>query len=338
MKAEGIGWGKLYIAGEYAVVHPGHPAIILATQRCIRASIQSSQQFSLKNVNNGLEIVFNDLNHTEEYWKYALSALKVFYRFLEEKEHSFSPVCITLESDLDSEDGLKLGLGSSGAVVAAIIKGLNKYYQCNLDLLSQYKLCVISQIELQVSGSFGDLAAAVFGDIIHYTRFADFDRFESISKLITMDWPLLSIAYLDWPFDLHWVVGWTGHPASTKSHVEWINRFKDDIKYGELLNKAKIIVNDMINCRSTGEFLEGIRRYRTWLNQLEKLTRLNIETSLIRTFIEICFRYEGIAKSSGAGGGDCAIAFFTHPVNISDILLSVGIMPLTITIAKREVV
>lgn len=337
MKAEGIGWGKLYIAGEYAVVHPGHPAIILATQRCIRVNIQDSKEFSLRNVNNEIEIVLNDLNHSDEYWKYAISALKVFYRLLEEKNRPSAPVCITIESDLDSEDGIKLGLGSSGAVVAAIIKGLNKYHQLNMDLLSQYKMCVISQIGLQIGVSYGDLAAAVFGGIIRYTRFADFDHSESISEMITMDWPSLSITYLKWPFDLHWVVGWTGHPSSTKSHVDWIKRFAGDIKYVELLSKAKMIVDDVVNSRSIEEFLDGIQRYRIWLNQLEKHTHLAIETPLIKMFIDVCLRNDGVGKSSGAGGGDCAIAFFPHPANISDILLSIGIMPLTITIAKREV-
>ena len=126
MKAEGIGWGKLYIAGEYAVVHPGHPAIIMATQRCIRVSIESSTQFILKSANSDREIIFDDLSHSDQYWKYAVSALNVFYRLLKEKKRFHSAVSITIESDLDSVDGRKLGLGSSGAITAAIIKGLNQ--------------------------------------------------------------------------------------------------------------------------------------------------------------------------------------------------------------------
>jgi phosphomevalonate kinase len=337
MKTEGIGWGKLYIAGEYAVVHPGHPAIILASQRRIRAIIQESTEYSLMNVNSGAKIVFNDLNHVDEYWKYAISALKVFYRLMAENNNTYTPIAIMIDSDLDSEEGIKLGLGSSGAVVAAIIKGLNQHYQLHLDHLSLYKLCVISQIELQVKGSYGDLAAAVYGGIIRYTRFKDFDRTETITNLLTMDWKGLSITYLDWPFQLHWVVGWTGHPASTKNKVDYINMFESDVSYIELLKQAKEIVDDIVGCHSIEVFLEGIQRYRGWLKRLENLTNLEIETPLISDFIDVCSRNLGVAKSSGAGGGDCAIAFFSHPVNISDILLSIGIMPLTITIAKREV-
>ena len=149
MKAKGIGWGKLYVAGEYAVVHPGHPAIILATDRCIRVTIETSNQFCLINTNNQKKIVFDDLNVRDEYWKFAIAALNVFNRFLNEKGSLFTPVSITVNSDLESEDGRKLGLGSSGAIVAAIIKGLNQFYQLNLNSISMFKLCVISQSDLK---------------------------------------------------------------------------------------------------------------------------------------------------------------------------------------------
>lgn len=338
MKAEGIGWGKLFVAGEYAVVHPGHPAIILATNRCIRVTIETSNQFCLINTNNQKKIVFDDLNVRDEYWKFLIAALNVFYRLLQEKGCRFSSVSITVNSDLDSEDGRKLGLGSSGAIVAAIIKGLNRFYQLNLNSISMFKLCVISQSDLKVQGSYGDLAAAIYGGIIQYTRFEDVDMTGSISALLNTEWPQLSVSYLNYPFDLHWVVGWTGEPASTQRRVDWVHAFIENEKYIQLLDLSKKIVYEMIQSHDIESFLNGIRQYRDWLNQLEILTDLTIETSQIKSFIEICTQHHGSGKSSGAGGGDCAIAFFPHPVAINDILLSKGIMPLTIQIAKREVV
>lgn len=337
MKAEGVGWGKLYIVGEYAVVHPGFPAVILATQLKIFATIEESTRFALKSANNSREIVFDDLNVMDEYWKYAISALVVFYDFLKEKGQVVTPVSITVESDLDSSDGRKLGLGSSGAVVAAVIKGLNSFYKQNLSNTAIYKLCVISQRRLYVSGSFGDLAAAVFGGIIRYTRFADFDFSGSVIKSVDSEWPQLSISYLDFPFEFHLAVGWTGEPVLTQSRVDQIRKLSEDVGYRILLNQSGKIVDDLVQSQSVYEFLDCIRLYRSWLKRLEEISHLMIETPLITTFIDICLIHGGAAKSSGAGGGDCAIAFFAHPVSISDILLSKGIMPLTITIAKREV-
>lgn len=337
MKAEGVGWGKLYIVGEYAVVHPGFPAVILATQLKIFATIEESTRFALKSANNSREIVFDDLNVMDEYWKYAISALVVFYDFLKEKGQVVTPVSIKVESDLDSSDGRKLGLGSSGAVVAAVIKGLNSFYKQNLSNTAIYKLCVISQRRLYVSGSFGDLAAAVFGGIIRYTRFADFDFSGSVIKSVDSEWPQLSISYLDFPFEFHLAVGWTGEPVLTQSRVDQIRKLSEDVGYRILLNQSGKIVDDLVQSQSVYEFLDCIRLYRSWLKRLEEISHLMIETPLITTFIDICLIHGGAAKSSGAGGGDSAIAFFAHPVSISDILLSKGIMPLTITIAKREV-
>lgn len=36
--------GKLYIAGEYAVVEPGHPAVIVAVDRFIDVSLSPSEK------------------------------------------------------------------------------------------------------------------------------------------------------------------------------------------------------------------------------------------------------------------------------------------------------
>ncbi|MDN6385888.1 MAG: phosphomevalonate kinase, partial [Alkalibacterium sp.] len=37
--------GKLYIAGEYAVVTPGHPAVIIAVDRFISVSLSPSKEY-----------------------------------------------------------------------------------------------------------------------------------------------------------------------------------------------------------------------------------------------------------------------------------------------------
>lgn len=45
--------GKLYIAGEYAVVEPGHPAIIVAIDQFISVSIgpaKKAEVFNLRNI------------------------------------------------------------------------------------------------------------------------------------------------------------------------------------------------------------------------------------------------------------------------------------------------
>lgn len=336
MKAEGVGWGKLYIAGEYAVIHPGNPAMILATHRCIRVVIEPSQKFQL--VHQQSEIEFDHLDITDEYWNFAISAIRVFYELLDTRHIGHHPISIRISSDLEHTDGRKLGLGSSGAVTAAIIKGLNVYYHQALDAKSIFKCCVMSQLRLNVRSSFGDLAAAVYGGIIRYTRFEDFDIHQPLNQILLNDWPKLSIAYVDIPSDLHWIIGWTQQPASTGSRVEKVHEFIHSLKNRKYLDQAKEIVDKLTNTGSAVRFMEEIVRYRQWLIQLEKLTDVRIETHRIKAFIDICERHGGVGKSSGAGGGDCVFAFFSHPIDLNNELTIEGIIPLTIKAAPREVI
>lgn len=335
MKTEGIGWGKLYIAGEYAVIHPGYPAMILATHRCIRIAVEPSQDFQLRNQQS--EIRFDHLDITDEYWNFAISAIRVFYELLKARNVEYHPISIRITSDLEYTDGRKLGLGSSGAVTAAIIKGLNTYYNQSLDAMSIFKCCVISQLRLNIRGSFGDLAAAVYGGIIRYTRFEDINIHQSLYLLLKMDWPKLSITYVDIPSDLHWVVGWTQQPASTGSQVDKVSEFISSSNHKQYLDQAKEIVDKLTYAKSAVQFMAEIGRYRQWLIQLERLTDVQIETQRIKAFIHICERHGGIGKSSGAGAGDCAVAFFNLPIDLDNELKAEDIIPLTLQAASREV-
>ncbi len=338
MKAEGIGWGKLYIAGEYAVIQPGYPAIILATDRCIHVSIEPSDRFSLISLNSGKSVTFDLFDKADGYYSYAISALRIFFEYLDSRNIDHHPVSVTITSDLDHVDGRKFGLGSSGAIVAAIIKGLNNYFKQTLDTLTLFKLCVISQLRLNVQGSFGDLAAAVYGGVIRYTRFEDINSHLPLNVSLEMEWPKLSIEYIDLPKGLTWIVGWTQQPSSTQSQVEQVRALIFSPQYRDYLVDAKNIVDTMVNSSDAEIFVSGVARYRQWLNQLEKQAKIEIETPLIKTFIRLCEIYGGAGKSSGAGGGDCALAFFSHPIKIDDILVSEGIIPLSIQAASREVV
>lgn len=86
--------GKLFIAGEYAVVEPGHPAIIVAVDQFINVtiegarkngSIQSAQYSDLPirwTRRNG-ELV---LDHRENPFHYILAAIRLTEKYAQEKE------------------------------------------------------------------------------------------------------------------------------------------------------------------------------------------------------------------------------------------------------------
>lgn len=61
---------------------------------------------------------------------------------------------------------------------------------------------------------------------------------------------------------------------------------------------------------------------RELLNQLDHFTHAHIETPLLRQLCEIAQTFGGVAKTSGAGGGDCGIAIIDQRNDISKLLAS----------------
>ena len=163
--------GKLFIAGEYAVVEPGHPAIIVAVDQFINVtiegarkngSIQSAQYSDLPirwTRRNG-ELV---LDHRENPFHYILAAIRLTEKYAQEKGTLLSFYDLKVTSELDNSNGRKYGLGSSGAVTVATVKALNLYYDLKMDRLTQFKIAALAHLAVQGNGSCGDIAAMAAG-------------------------------------------------------------------------------------------------------------------------------------------------------------------------------
>ena len=78
---------------------------------------------------------------------------------------------LKIDSELDSPDGKKYGLGSSAAVTVATIKALSEFYELNLSKEHLFKLASIAHLNVQGNGSLGDIAASVYGGWIAYHSF-----------------------------------------------------------------------------------------------------------------------------------------------------------------------
>lgn len=91
--------GKLYIAGEYAVVEPGHPAILVAVDQFITVSLEKSEHVgSITSFQYGnLPVLWkreNDrlvLDKRENPFHYILAAIRLTEEYAKEqgKELSF---------------------------------------------------------------------------------------------------------------------------------------------------------------------------------------------------------------------------------------------------------
>lgn len=327
--------GKLYIAGEYAVVTPGHPAIIVAVDRFINIYIDKAEELgSIKTYGktvfysreNNRILLSKDTNKLS----YILAAMNITEEYLRQRGIKLDYYNIEVESQLESPRGQKYGLGSSGAITVATVKALLKYYDLNLSNMEIFKLAALANIKINPKGSCGDIGASTFGAWI---VFETFDKEWLLKKqgevelvdLINMNWPGLHIEYLSPPKELKLVIGWTGSPASTiklVNHME-TNLVDRETIYGEFLsNSRKCVLNMVGGFRENNieEIQKQIHINRELLFNMGRDLGLSIETPKLKKLCDIAIKYGGAPKSSGAGGGDCGIGIFKDNDNIDGLI------------------
>ncbi len=337
--------GKLYIAGEYAVVENGYPAIIVAIDQYITANISESENnvgviYSKQYQDEKIEWIYdnNQINllNSNSSFGYVISAMDTFEKYIEELSISHKVYNIDIDSNLNSEDGKKYGLGSSAAVTVATIKALNELYNLNLSKTKIFKLASIAHLTIQGNGSLGDVAASSFGGWIAYSSFDKkwLANQTDLKLLMEQDWPNLMIKPLTPPSDLKLLIGWTGTPASTSNLLKSVESSSNVEQYNQFLNKSKHCINKMIDGfqnKDIDVIKQQINENRNIILELANFTGINIETDKLQRLCEIVEEYNGSGKSSGAGGGDCGIAILDKQSPIKDIesdWIENGIVPL----------
>ena len=320
--------GKLYVAGEYAVVEPGYSAIIMAVDLFVHLSVSESieksgcvfsEGFTPKPVRWARRDGEVQLEQATPALKYILSAIHTVEDYVKELGIPLKFYDLNISSELESENRRKLGLGSSGAITVATVKGLLQYYEVADSDLLVYKLSVLAQLQLGINSSFGDLAAITYTGWIRYTNF---DRNAmlaalremTVKEVVTMDWPLLDIQRLEVASDVQFLIGWTGSPASSDDLVGNVQKKKQqsEKEYQHFLNESKASVDILVEALKTNNIEQiqlAVERNRQALLKMSQQTNVFIETPHLTQLIEIAEMHGGIAKTSGAGGGDSGIAF-----------------------------
>lgn len=330
--------GKLYITGEYAVLEPHHPAILVAVDRFITVSVTKS----INNISEGsisssytkhLPIPWTRRNGTvfvderENPFNYVTQAIQTTEAYIQEHGKQLDFYHIEINSDLATEDGRKYGLGSSGAVTVATIKALLKYYQLPYDNMIVYKLSVLAHLAIGSNGSFGDIAASSFGGWLAYSIFdkqwlIDFCQSHTLTEIVHSEWKDLYIESLEAPTHLKLYIGWTGSPASTTHLVDQLHHEEKKEATPEFheyfLKRAKDIVTQTIQAfKKKDEDAIGplLEQYRQLLQELAKHRHLCIETPQLTKLCQIAASSGGFGKSSGAGGGDCGIVLLNKDID-----------------------
>ena len=355
--------GKLYIAGEYAVVEPGHRAVLVAVDRFITVRItpcspageyagtissrlyaNGSRSWRRRPQDGQAEAVGGEDD-------YIISAIRVVEALVTQGGDRPRSFDLSVSSELEEDDGRKLGLGSSSAVTVATVRAVATFYGMAADDLTVYKLAMLASDTVQPIGSGGDIAASAMTGWVAYTspdrswlrRARQRARVGgSVSDLVEADWPGLSVRRLP-PPSLRLQAGWTGAPASTPALVADVqagSHGADD--YAVFLRDSQDCLARLITAiedDDTAQIIRQIARNRALLAGLSRISGRTIETAELARLVEIALEHGAAAKSSGAGGGDCGIALCTPATDLVALRAAwetAGILPLDLSVYSQD--
>jgi phosphomevalonate kinase len=276
--------GKLVLLGEYAVLD-GFPAIVAAVNR------RASGQFVPGRTPES-ELVEIAVRNAKDALGPNRSALP--------------RGSVLVDTAAFSLNGTKLGIGSSAATAAvtvgAVLEMAGLSVTDSTDLIFDVALAAHRAAQGGL-GSGADVAAAVYGGMLHYTRPAR--GAASIRRLP----PLAGVEM---------VVFATGTASSTVDCLQAVSAFAkaSPETHRQLLPPIADAVTRFeagLFARDAGEIFASIGAAHVGMEMLGQAAGVPIVTPVLAHAAVVAAEVGGAAKPSGAGGGDVGIAFLPDP-------------------------
>ncbi|EJP22662.1 phosphomevalonate kinase [Streptococcus oralis SK304] len=294
--------GKLYWAGEYAILEPGQLALIKAIPIYMKAEIAFSENYRIYSDMFDFAV---DLTPNPDY-SLIQETIALVEDFLVYRGQALRPFFLEIRGKMERE-GKKFGLGSSGSIVVLVIKALLALYDISVDQGLLFKLASAVLLKRGDNGSMGDLACIVAEDLVLYQSFdrkkiAAWLEEENVATVLERDWDF-SISHVKPALECNFLVGWTKEVAVSSDMVQQIKQNIDQ----NFLSSSKATVSALVEALELGHAEKIIEQLETASQLLEGLSP-DIYTPSLRQLKEASQDLQAVAKSSGAGGGDCGIA------------------------------
>ena len=294
--------GKLYWAGEYAILEPGQLALIKAIPIYMTAEIKASNVYRLYSDMFSYSV---DLRPDSSY-TLIQETVALVEEYLTAQGVELQSFSLDIRGKMERE-GKKFGLGSSGSVVVLVIKAMLAFYERLADRELLFKLASAVLLKRGDNGSMGDIACIVSEDLVLYQSFnretvAQWLEKEDLKTVMERDWGF-SISSVEPALEFDFLVGWTKEVA-VSSHM--VKQIKDNMN-SSFLQASKEIVANLVKALEVGQ-------EETIIDLLEQASQLleglssDIYTPSLRQLKDASRDLKAVAKSSGAGGGDCGIA------------------------------
>ena len=290
MKVTASAPGKLMLYGEHAVVY-GNPCIVTAVDQRVRVTVEPNGEGEIHvcSPNVGLDEYHKKISRLgRDDLPKSMAFVEHLVKRLYEKYKLIKGIRISTESDFSTQ----FGFGSSAAVVVALAKALEAYFKLKMSQKDIFEIAYQAVLDVQGVGSGFDVAASVYGGTIYYVTPGTI-----IEKIYEDNLPM--------------VVGYTGIKADTPTLVRQVAELRRNEKWVDsVFGDIKDLVNEAKNQFKKNDFV----RLGKLMNKNQKLlSTLNVSSVELDNLIKAT-REAGAygAKLSGAGGGDCMIAFVNN--------------------------
>ncbi len=287
--------GSLMLFGEHAVLHE-KPAMACAIDHWLNIEWQQRDDHHIRIVTDFIE---HDTDwHTlasEPKLSFVMTLLGLF------RQH-YPQACqqglnITIRSQINSTQGL----GSSSAVVAAMVTGLSVLTDSLTSIDARFQLGLSCIRAVQGTGSGTDLAVALSGGIIR------FDPSQPSIERIADQLPIVSV-YCGYKTPTPQVIRqvqtlWPDHHPLFENWLNWISQLTD-------LASTAIRNNNLTEVGRCMNMAHGL------------MQGLGVSDATLDSIAHRLRACEGIygAKISGSGLGDCVIGLGTPSTPLTDAL------------------
>jgi len=300
--------GKVFLAGEYAVLDPGRPALVVAVDSKLHAIWESAPRLRIVHRPSGATW---EGGAPPEELRFAVRAAQLAARFCGAEP----PMRLVFDNDLAAKH-VKLGLGGSAAasviavraVCAAAGRTLTEDETISLALASHW-------VEQGGSGSGADVAACTLGGVLEVRSRIAWKAPEDVMALppqqIAEARPL-EIRRVSVPAEPRLLLAFSGRAADTRGLIAAVKAFSAAQRglwraRAVDISAACEALRDALEKNDQKAALEAVRRGAAAMAALGEQAQVPIATPELLHACALATFAGAAGKPSGAGGGDCAV-------------------------------
>lgn len=301
--------GKLMIAGEYSVLRPGGAALALAVDAPLIVTATPAAADRVTSEALGLRDAALVDDPRLSFVAEALRTARLLA--------PVGPLELHVGGSAGQVDGhgQKLGFGSSAAVTVATIAAALAGHGVALDRPGLFRLAALAHARAQGrAGSGYDVATQVWGGVVLYRPPAA-HRWTPEGPLgawLAEPWPEHTVEQLPWPEGLFLTACWLGQGASTRGMMATAAaRGAEDAVTARLDAMAASTrgVIEAWRTRRVRAILAAIDAAEDALGAWDAVAGTGAVTPAVRAAVDAARSAGCAGRTSGAGGGDCVLAF-----------------------------